>query len=172
MEDLTFTAIETPKCPICLDNLVSKRKIYTTSCNHTFHQTCLESTVSDKCPCCRTTINMSLNHTIKFFRSRLKDYTLELKNRKISIRNYVRYQKNNIYAIRDRLRNAKLQLKIHLDSSKDYIGSQVRKIHAVKHMLRTLYDSPEMHLRKENNKRLRELRKKRLLHLCTFKMPT
>ena len=44
------------ECPICLDNIDTTKNCVTTECGHTFHASCLLSSVAHSnfaCPCCR-----------------------------------------------------------------------------------------------------------------------
>ena len=40
------------KCPICLDSL-NMFTLFKTSCNHIFHNVCIQKLKKHKCPCCR-----------------------------------------------------------------------------------------------------------------------
>jgi hypothetical protein len=41
------------ECSICLQELDDKDNLFTTSCNHTFHRSCIVQLKIDKCPLCR-----------------------------------------------------------------------------------------------------------------------
>lgn len=41
------------ECPICLQELDDKDDLFTTTCNHTFHRSCIIQLKTDKCPLCR-----------------------------------------------------------------------------------------------------------------------
>ena len=47
-------------CPICYENFNPDSLVVVTTCSHLFHYDCLEKWLSrkDKCPLCRTTINL------------------------------------------------------------------------------------------------------------------
>ncbi|CAF1463951.1 unnamed protein product, partial [Didymodactylos carnosus] len=50
-------------CSICLSPMVQGEPLYTTSCSHTFHFSCITNTIKskiDECPLCRTAIDQSL----------------------------------------------------------------------------------------------------------------
>ena len=47
------------ECSICLENLkFSRKKVFTTTCNHKFHASCMNTWLSqnDTCPYCRETL--------------------------------------------------------------------------------------------------------------------
>jgi hypothetical protein len=46
------------KCSICLEHLLHEQSQKTTTCNHTFHQTCLDIWIQEHttCPLCRQNI--------------------------------------------------------------------------------------------------------------------
>lgn len=66
-------------CPICMDPIRSRRKIHTTSCDHSFHLTCFRRLNSTKCPCCREDQIPTLEHRIIRTRSIIKEKKAELK---------------------------------------------------------------------------------------------
>ncbi|CAF1267009.1 unnamed protein product [Didymodactylos carnosus] len=50
-------------CSICLNSMVQGEPLYTTSCSHTFHFSCITNTIKSKigeCPLCRKAIDQSL----------------------------------------------------------------------------------------------------------------
>lgn len=73
-------------CPICLDPLVKTRKIYITSCGHTFHKTCFQRLLTSTCPCCRKEEVPTIDHNFTQARNRLKTEREELKSHKNTFR--------------------------------------------------------------------------------------
>lgn len=53
---------QTNECPICYENFHStdKNELFTTTCNHTFHKSCLFKWNKPSCPMCRSVIPISV----------------------------------------------------------------------------------------------------------------
>lgn len=77
---------EIPDCPICLDPMKKRQKLYRTECNHCFHEKCFEKVRSQCCPYCRCEINVMpkqqlfvLMDEVKVIRNNWKNLCQEMK---------------------------------------------------------------------------------------------
>lgn len=117
-------------CPICIEKLnFRNKKIFTTCCNHQFHEACiekikevLETTTLPSgeeieetvfpCPCCRTPIDPTIKQQIKQRRESLKRIAKKIRLYSNIYHTQMQFQNNIVDKLEISLREAKKRRKI------------------------------------------------------------
>ena len=62
LQSTDISSLSEPHCFICLDTFLPNDSVYTLSCSHTFHMSCLNDSISfqhNSCPLCREPLQLS-----------------------------------------------------------------------------------------------------------------
>ena len=80
-------------CSICLEAIrLNRKKVYTTSCNHTFHASCMKMWLlnNDTCPCCRKVLSVEAIDHIRIILINILEAEAEAVAEKNGFRGFIR----------------------------------------------------------------------------------
>jgi RING-like zinc finger len=152
-------------CSICLDPMHgNKRKLFTTSCNHSFHATCFRNLRCMLCPLCRQVVEPDIDHSIKLIRYKIRNETDILKRTARESVDFIRSAKNRVKQLRNKWKKAQNELAFIKAIEREYLDDQKCKIQSLRRQLRILFQSEEMQERRrikvaKERRRIRETHK-------------
>ena len=71
------------ECAICLEIMDNSRKLHTTECHHTFHESCFNMLHGNACPCCRAVVSKVKKVEIASIRDEIKNLLVVWKQCKL-----------------------------------------------------------------------------------------